>query len=181
MKVIERFSLGMGDRFACEGSAQLQALVRARDMGINVVPVWNKSNREHTIIKSAPQSVRAEAEAAVAAHGWKAPYHVDADHISLATVGSFIPACDFFTLDVADFVGKPASRGDVENFVNQHALYRGKLAIPGIETPFEITDDLLRRTAEKYLLAMQEAGKIYRRIHSQKGDHFITMAAPRSQ
>src|SRR5207249_2917130 len=44
---------------------------------------------------------------------------------------------------------------------------------PGIATPFEITEDLLRRTATKFLLAMQEAGKIYRYIEEKKDD-FIT-------
>jgi len=44
-------------------------------------PVWNKSNREHTIIGSQPDDVRAEADAAVAALGWSGAYYVDADHV----------------------------------------------------------------------------------------------------
>ena len=174
MKNIERFSLGMGDRFAHEGKAQLQALVLARQSGVDLVPVWNKSNREHTIIKSTPRSVRLEADAAVAALGWKAPYHVDADHIGLAAVDGFIPACDFFTLDVADFTGKPADKAAVDQFVRNLAKFRGKLAIPGIATPFEINDEVLRKTAEKFLLAVQETGKIFRHIRGKKGDDFIT-------
>ena len=70
-KKIEPYSLGMGDRFAHQGNAQLQAFVKARDAGIDVTPVWNKSNREHTIIRTEPASVRAEADAAVKALGWQ--------------------------------------------------------------------------------------------------------------
>lgn len=174
MKKLERFSMGIGDRFAHEGKAQLQAFVLAREAGLDLVPVWNKSNREHTIIKSKPQSVLSEASAAVASLGWKGAYHVDADHIGLASVDAFTEACDFFTLDVADFTGKPAAREDIDTFVRNLASYRGKLLIPGIETPFEISDELLRQTAGKFLLATQEIGKIYRHIKAKKGKDFIT-------
>ena len=51
-----KFSLGMGDRFAHQAKAQLQACVLATAAGAHVTPVWNKSNREHTIIKSEPAS-----------------------------------------------------------------------------------------------------------------------------
>ena len=76
-----KFSFGMGDRFAHQGRAQLRACVLAAELGAQVVPVWNKSNREHTFIGTDPASLRAEAEAAVKALGWQQPYHVDADHI----------------------------------------------------------------------------------------------------
>ncbi len=58
----------------------------AADLGVEVIPVWNKSNREHNIVGSHPDSVRAAADAAVSALGWKLPYHVDADHIGIETV-----------------------------------------------------------------------------------------------
>ena len=82
---------------------------RPLDDGIEVVPVWNKSNREHTIIGSEPASVRQAADAAVKALGWKLPYFCDADHITLATVDRFLAPCDFYTIDVADFIGQPAA------------------------------------------------------------------------
>jgi hypothetical protein len=62
---IEKYTFGTGDRFAHQGRAQLQAILNAREAGIDVYPVWNKSNREHSIIKSKPDDVRAEANAAV--------------------------------------------------------------------------------------------------------------------
>ena len=103
-----KFSFGMGDRFAHKGKAQLRACIAATELGAEVIPVWNKSNREHTFIGSEPSSLRAEADAAVKALGWKKPYHVDADHIRLETVDRFIAPSDFFTIDVATRIGKPA-------------------------------------------------------------------------
>jgi len=47
------------------GQAQLRACLKAADNGVEVIPVWNKSNREHITIGSEPASVRAAADAAV--------------------------------------------------------------------------------------------------------------------
>ena len=87
-----KYSVGTGDRFAHQAKAQLQACVKALESGVEVVPVWNKSNREHTIIGSEPLSVRQAADAAVKALDWKLPYFCDADHITLATVDRFLDA-----------------------------------------------------------------------------------------
>ena len=72
-----KYSFGMGDRFAHQGKAQLQACILASELGADVVPVWNKSNREHTFTGTDPASLLTEADAAVKALGWKKPYHVD--------------------------------------------------------------------------------------------------------
>ena len=61
---LNKYSVGVGDRFAHQAKAQLQACVNALNHGIEVVPVWNKSNREHQIIGSEPTSVRQAADAA---------------------------------------------------------------------------------------------------------------------
>ena len=45
----------------------------------------------------------------VAALGYSGEYYVDADHINLSNVDRFIPSSDFFTIDVADFIGKSGS------------------------------------------------------------------------
>ena len=63
MLTLEKFSLGVGDRFAHQAKAQLQACVMAAGHGVTVIPVWNKSNREHGIVGSEPASVRAAADA----------------------------------------------------------------------------------------------------------------------
>src|ERR1039457_7078602 len=102
-----RYSLGVGDRFAHEAEAQLQAFELAAERGVSVVPVWNKSNREHEAVGSQPASVRMAADRAVRALGWPWPYFVDADHVTLDTVERFIATSDFFTLDVAGAIGKP--------------------------------------------------------------------------
>ena len=57
---IEKYSFGLGDRFFHQGKAQLQAMVMAKDAGIDITPVWNKSDREHVIVGTEPQSLRSE-------------------------------------------------------------------------------------------------------------------------
>ena len=118
---LAKYSIGTGDRFAHQAKAQLQACIMALENGMEVIPVWNKSNREHTIIGSEPASTRAAADAAVKALNWKLPYYCDADHINLQTVGRFLDACDFYTIDVADFIGQPAPAAEIDNFVKRHA------------------------------------------------------------
>lgn len=110
---IGKYSFGIGDRFAHEGINQLKALIKAeKDFGVHFVPVWNKSNREHQIVGSEPSETRREADSAVAALGYKDQYFVDADHINLNNVDKFIEASDFFTIDVADYIGKEGSAED---------------------------------------------------------------------
>ena len=167
---IGKYSFGIGDRFAHQGEAQLKALMKANELlGFEIVPVWNKSNREHTIVHSTPAETRSEANAAVKALKYKGQYFVDADHINLTNVDKFIEASDFFTLDVADYIGKKAAQADIEAFVTANAKYTGKLQIPGITVPFDVPVELLRTIAEKFLYAVQEAGKIYRHIEKSKG------------
>ncbi len=169
MLLLERFSFGVGDRFAHQAKAQLAAFqLLARD-GINVAPVWNKSNREHTFIGSEPSSVLEAGKAAVAALVWKLGWHVDADHIGLKTVDRFLPHSDFFTLDVADFIGKPAATETVKTFVDKHSELIGSVTIVNIARPFEITRAEVERVAGKFLLAVQEAGTIYQHIAARKG------------
>jgi len=170
-----KFSFGMGDRFGHQGKAQLQACVLATQLGADVVPVWNKSNREHSFIGTEPSSLRAEADAAVKALNWRQSYHVDADHIRLETVDRFIAPSDFFTIDVADSIGKPAAAKDVTAFVERHPELTGKIAIPHIDQPLNISRAEVERVANKFLLAVQDAGQIYRHIAKAKGEaNFIT-------
>ena len=110
MLELGKYSFGIGDRFAREGVNQLKALIEAEErFGVHFDPVWNKSNREHQIVGTEPAETRREADAAVAALGYTAPYFVDADHINLNNVDRFIEASDFFTIDVADYIGKSGS------------------------------------------------------------------------
>jgi hypothetical protein len=150
---------------------QLQALIQAsQTLGFEIVPVWNKSIREHTIVHSTPADTREEADNAVEALDYKGTYFVDADHITLSNVDKFIEYSDFFTLDVADFIGEKALPADIDTFVAKNSKYTGKLYIPGIVTPFNVPEVLLQSIAEKFLYAIQEAGKIYRHIEKTKGE-----------
>jgi tagaturonate epimerase len=168
--ILAKYSMGVGDRFAHQGRAQLAAFAKAKQLGVEVAPVWNKSNREHQIIGTQPIDVRREADEAVAAAHWCGPYHVDADHIGLKTVDSFIEASDYFTLDVADFTGKPAAAEAIGAFTREYRSFVGMVQIPGIDEPFRVTDATIEAIAQKYLLAVKEAGRIYRHVAAKKGD-----------
>jgi hypothetical protein len=159
----------MGDRFGREGAAQLRAVMQARDLGVDVTPVWNKSNREHGIIGTTPADTRRAAADAVKATGWGAPYFVDADHINLKTVDGFMAASDFFTLDVADFIGQAPAEADLKAFVEAHRRFVGRLVIPGVPQPAEVTERTLADIGRKYLVAVREAASTYRRIAGVKG------------
>ncbi|HEX4004620.1 MAG TPA: tagaturonate epimerase family protein [Acidobacteriaceae bacterium] len=164
-----KFSIGVGDRFAHQARAQLRACMLAAEAGAEVIPVWNKSNREHNIIGSEPSGTRAAADAAVAAMGWARPYFCDADHINLTTVERFLAPCDFYTIDVADSIGMPASTASIERFLKRRSDLKGKVSLEGVDETIEISPELLRATAEKFLFAVEEAGKVYRRIEGAKG------------
>ncbi len=172
---IGKYSFGVGDRFSHEGKAQLKALMKANAKGIEVTPVWNKSNREHNIVHSEPVETRKEADAAVKALGWTGNYYVDADHINLTNVDRFIEVSDFFTLDVAAYIGNFSDVADVTAFKASCKVLGAEVAIPGIDAPIIISDEILDVVAGKYLAAIKEAGKIYRHIESVKGKgNFVT-------
>ncbi|HUB52889.1 MAG TPA: tagaturonate epimerase family protein [Terracidiphilus sp.] len=167
--VLGKNSIGTGDRFAHQARAQLRACIMALDEGIEVQPVWNKSNREHTIIGSEPESVRKAADDAVRELGWRHPYFIDADHIGAKTVGRFFAACDFYTIDVADFIGQQAEQSAIDAFVANHRNLLGPIQFDGVEDSFTITDADLRETAGKFLAAVKTAGTVYRQIELAKG------------
>lgn len=167
--ILSKYSLGTGDRFAHQAKAQLNACIQAQKAGKEIIPVWNKSNREHLIIGSEPSSVRAAADEAVKALHWDKPYFCDADHITLETVDRFLAPCDFYTIDVADLIGKPAAAADIDAFLQRHPELQGKVKLQGIDEEFSITADNLRETASKFLAAIQQAGKVYRKIENAKG------------
>lgn len=174
-KNLGKYSFGVGDRFGRQATAQLQACIRALRGGTTIIPVWNKSNREHNTIGSEPSAIRTAADAAVTTLCWRQPYFVDADHIQLETVDRYISPCDFYTLDVADKIGKPASEEAVQDFVLSHPELVGSVAIPGIAEAFKIARTEVERIARKYLLASRDAGQIYRHIAAAKGaGAFIT-------
>jgi len=166
---LPKYSVGVGDRFAHQAKAQLAACIKAGELDVEVVPVWNKSNREHNIIGSEPSQTRAAADAAVKELGWTKPYFLDADHINLKTVDRFIAPCDFFTLDVAEEIGKAAKPEDVAAFVGRHPELVGEVVIPRIAEPFKTDAAFVTGVANKFLAAVQDAGKIYRYLVEKKG------------
>lgn len=172
---IAKYSFGTGDRFGLQGKAQLAAVEKAREAGVDLAIVWNKSHREHTIVGTRQGALRQEADEAVKALNYQGQYFVDADHIGLKNVDLFMDSSDFFTLDVADFIGKQADPKSLNVFVEKQSQFIGDLFIPGKDRPLEVSKDLLRSIGEKYLYSVQEAGKIYRYIREKRnGKEFVT-------
>jgi hypothetical protein len=170
-----KYSIGIGDRFSHQGVAQLRAIIKANHSGLGISPVWNKSNREHIYVHSHPADVRQEADAAVASLGFTGKYFIDADHINLNTVAPFVETADFFTLDVASFIGKESPADAVNAFVASCKKYMGQLTISGINHPIEVTEELLVKIAGKFLAATQQASEIYTFLKEKKGEgNFIT-------
>ena len=170
MLTLEKYTIGVGDRFAHQAKAQLQACVQLANDGVDIVPVWNKSNREHDFIGSEPQSVFDAANAAVDSIGWDKGWHVDADHINMETVDKYLECSDFFTIDVADYIGQMPEENLIVDFIDRHPELIGSVFIEGIEKPFEISRVYVEEVAAKYLFAVQAAAKIYRHIESNKSD-----------
>jgi tagaturonate epimerase len=169
MKSLGEFSIGVGDRFAHQAKAQLEACILGRKAGVDVIPVWNKSNREHAIIGSNPSSVRAAADLAVKELGWKLPWYCDADHINLSTVDRFLAFCDFYTIDVADYIGKPAEQNAIDGFVKRHPELAGTVPMEGAGESIEITPDLLRRPRASFCSRSRRQARSTARSNPRKG------------
>lgn len=167
--ILEKYSIGIGDRFGRQGPAQLDALLRAQAAGVAITPVWNKSNREHQIIGTTPSDTRRTADKAARDRKWSGDYFVDADHIGLKNVDAFLNACDFYTLDVAESIGQLPSPADLAAFTKTQGRFVGHLAIPGLDASMDVTEAKLKQVGNKYLVAVQEAACLYRHIAAAKG------------
>jgi hypothetical protein len=175
MKKLGKYSFGLGDRFGHQGQAQLKAIIEAEKKGFEITPVWNKSNREHMIIGTQPGDVRSEADIATKNNGFKRSYFVDADHINFDTVDRFVESSDYFTIDVASFIGKRAGEHEIAIFSESAKKFTGGLEINGIRKKIRCSTTMLGEIAEKYLFAAKKAGEVYRKIESCKGKgNFVT-------
>jgi hypothetical protein len=175
MKILGKYSIGLGDRFGHQGSAQLKAIISASEQGIDITPVWNKSNREHNTIGTQPLDVRIEADSVTKSAGFKKPYFVDADHINFDTVDRFIECSDFFTIDVASYIGKRADEKEILEFLSGVEKYTGELKIAGTKLSFKTSESQIKQIAERYLFAAIIARDIYRKIEKIKGKgNFVT-------
>ncbi|MDT0687190.1 tagaturonate epimerase family protein [Autumnicola psychrophila] len=174
MGKLGKYSFGTGDRFEKEGRAQLKAVLKMKDLGVEVTPVWNKSNREHETVGTKPASTREEADKAVSALNYSGDYLVDADHINLENVDPYIPVSDFFTIDVADFIGKEALKNDKEEFLEFFQKYLKEFKIEGIKSKIAISEAQLKGMLNNFLFAMKKAGEVYDHIKAEKKEEFFT-------
>jgi len=174
-KQLGKYSFGLGDRFGRQGRAQLNAIIAASERSVEINPVWNKSNREHNLTGTSPEDVRTEADTVTQEAGYDKPYFVDADHININTVDKFIDSSDFFTIDVAAYINKPASDDSMRNFMEMTKKDSFQRALNETITSSGFSSDQAAGTARKYLFAVEKASEIYKRIEQQKGTgNFIT-------
>lgn len=172
--ILEKYSMGVGDRFGHQGAAQLRALQNAEQRGVSVVPVWNKSYREHLIVGTKPADTRLAADNAVKERGWRSSYYVDADHIGVKNVDLFLDSSNFFTIDVADYIGKAAEEKEIDSFAKTMKRYTAEFPIAGVRTTTKVTEEDLFAIGRRYLSAVTEAARIYRHIVEKKGaENFI--------
>jgi hypothetical protein len=171
---LPKYSIGTGDRFGCQGKALLKAIKKAEENGLEIAIVWNKSHREHLITKTTPLDVLKEAQNAVNELKWRGDYFIDADHIGLSNVDLFIESSTYFTLDVTEFIGKKAPRDKIHAFIERYKKFQGEFFLSNFKKSFKVNQQQLKKIAEKYLLAINEARKIYKRIEMKKGrENFI--------
>lgn len=177
MNKLEKFSFGIGDRFGHQAEAQLKAIIDfSQKSGYEITPVWNKSHREHTIIGSTPVQTQTKAKEAVEALGWKHPWFVDADHVNLDTVGTFVDHADFFTIDVASYIGRRGEKSEETAFLHSVTeLIDSPLHIPGLSKPLEVTKGEADKIIAQYLFAAFMAGETYKKIaQTKKPGSFVT-------
>jgi hypothetical protein len=164
-----KYSFGIGDLFGRQGEALLAAFIESDRLGAEITPVWNKSPREHINTGTMPASVRQEAKGAAESMLWQKSWFVDADHIKQKTVDEFIESCDFFTLDVSDYINLGAAREELEEFVAGCEKYANGITIPAGMDELIGGQEAIRAVGDKFLTAVKQAGKLYRHIAAKKG------------
>ena len=171
MLTLAKYSFGVGDRFAHQAKAQLRACMLAAERGADVVPVWNKSHREHTTVGSRTRQrprgrrcrgARAGLEEALP-RGCRP--HPPGNRGRLHRLQRFLhhrrgrrhrPARRPRTPSRRSPTGIPTRRPACKS--------------PASRSRSQTTRADVERIAGKYLLAVQEAGRIYRHIAAAKGE-----------
>ncbi|MBN2317613.1 MAG: hypothetical protein JXR49_00965 [Acidobacteria bacterium] len=174
-EILGKYSFGVGDRFAHQAAAQIAAIQLAEKQGVSLTPVWNKSFREHSITGSEPIQTRDAVDAAVKKLNWNHSYFIDADHINLDTVDRFMDCSNYFTIDVAEYIGRAAPVDEIGQFVDANRKYIGERTVHDSVRTFHISEEMLFGVAGKYLHAVKEAGKIYRHIREMKKEELFVI------
>jgi len=173
MMKLNKYSIGVGDRFGHQGRAQLDALIKAAERGVDITPVWNKSFREHKTIGSSPADTRNAADGAVQAKSWDQPYFVDADHIGLKTVDEFLHSSDFFTMDVTEEIEKLVADGEIREFLQFCEPFTQPFKMVGVDDEIRVDPSVVKKITNQYLAGVLEAEKIYQHISAQMTQPFV--------
>ncbi|MEM1136489.1 MAG: tagaturonate epimerase family protein, partial [Bacteroidota bacterium] len=115
MIALDKYSFGFGDRFSLHREAFLLALKKVNEQGIEVTPIWNKSYYEYINIGDNITEVKEDIDHVTAKNPWCKKYYIDADHINIENVSSFIEDCNYFTIDVSAYIRKLAHYDEMDN------------------------------------------------------------------
>ena len=170
MLQLEKYSIGVGDRFAHQAKAQLRACIDAAGRGIDVVPVWNKSFREHGIVGSRPEErARGRGPGGQGAGLERAPITWTRT-TSTWTRSRVHRGQRFFHPGRRQRHRPPVPAAAIEAFLARHPELVGRIEVRRAERADPITPASVAAIAAKYLFARAaQAGRIYRHIASRKG------------
>jgi hypothetical protein len=103
---------------------------------------------------------KAELPACVKSIGRKNPYHVDADHIRLETLACFNATPDFFAIDVADSIAKPAAAPEAKAFGKANFITEVSMdETDSSQTSPETSGDGLEIAKKIYAYAIERVGE----------------------
>ena len=167
---IPPYSFGFGDRFSLHGQAFINAINEAQKNGIDVFPVWNKSHTEYKRTLDTPAQMSASVKNLLAKSAWSNAYGLDADHVTSENIDNYIDHCDYFTIDVSNYIRKLAPYDEMDTFIKGNQRYIGRLEVPGMNDAFQVFENVITSYAGMYLLAAKKAGELYQYIKERKGD-----------
>ncbi len=165
-------SFGFGDRLGLATPGHIAAV-----RGSGLAPIFaQQSVRENARTGRTPQQVMDDAQRAVEAAGWDAPWGADADH--LKTVDDLPPFVDagytFFTVDPGEHVDNAADTNTLsvlqekakgQNWEEISALYLSENGDKGFGA---FDAETLLRALVKYGRAIRQTVEMYRRLSQLK-------------
>jgi len=172
---IPPFSFGFGDRFSLHGHAFVKAIKELQANGINIFPVWNKSHTEYKSTADTPKQMYLSIKNCAQEASLNQGFGFDADHVTMENIDRYIADCDYFTIDVSNYIRKLAPYDEMDTFIKGNQRYIGRLEVPGMNDAFHVFENVITSYAGMYLLAAKKAGELYHYIKEKKADKpFIT-------
>jgi len=173
MLTLGKYSMGIGDKFGKQSRAQLTAFEMASFAGVEITPVWNKSEREYQVTGTTPYMARQTVEKAVSTVKWTKPYFLNADGVSLSNIQEFTNDCNFFTVDALLFANDQCPENDITRFCDDFSEYLENIKVQGQKESFAITKAQIKVFAQNYLPVLNGIIAVNQFLKERKGVNFI--------